>query len=73
MQRDEDQETISVDNWIVFQAARHTAKLVQVSRCVWGDNMSVVMVGGSQFLICVSMQLKRATPVLYLNEKSDVI
>jgi len=29
-QRDEDQETISVDGWIVFQAARRTAELVQV-------------------------------------------
>ena len=30
VQRDMDQETIAVDDWIIFQAAHHTAKLVQV-------------------------------------------
>ena len=32
VKRDEDQEVISVDDWIVFQAAQRTGGLVQVSQ-----------------------------------------
>lgn len=31
MKRDEDQDTIAVDDWIIFQASQHIAELVKVA------------------------------------------
>ena len=31
VRRDDDQETIAVDDWIIFQASQHIAELVKVS------------------------------------------
>lgn len=44
VQRDQDQETIAVDDWIIFQAAQHTAKLVQVSSHLTNQILLVVCV-----------------------------
>lgn len=52
MKRDADQETIAVDDWIIFQASQHIAELVKVGFITedlnWNSDVSYISLSGDE-------------------------